>query len=148
MAVTNPVTTTGVKISVSAATPASFDSTAFGNLTWTLVPDMVTWPEVGDDHARQSYTSLLYGTIYVNGPRDGGDRQFTMRYEKTDAGQIILRTANGSSSPVSIKIEDPTPDGSITYLWGTVGGIKDVARDGSVKMQTGNFAANRQVVVV
>lgn len=147
MAVTNPITTNGSLVSVSAATPATFDSTGFGALTWTLVPDMISWSEIGDDHAVQSYNSLRDGTIYVNGARDGGNRAFSMRYEKTDAGQAIIRAANGSSTPMSVRVVDQ--DGEIRYLWGIVNSLKMVPVDGStVKGQSGQFAANRAPVVV
>lgn len=146
MAVTNPVTTNGSLVYVSAATPATFDAAGFGALTWTLVPDMISWPEIGDDHATQSYGSLRDGTIYVQGARDGGNRSFSMRYEKTDAGQIIIRAANGGS-PMSVKVVDT--DGETRYLWGIVNSLKMVPVDGStVKGQSGQFAANRAPVVV
>lgn len=147
MAVTNPVTTNGSLVYVSAATPASFDGTGFNALTWTAVPDMINWPETGDDHATQSYQSLKDGTLYVQGARDGGNRPFSMRYEKTDAGQIIIRAANGANTPISVKLVDQ--DGEITYQWGIVNSLKKVALDGnSVKGQTGQFACNRAAVTV
>lgn len=146
MAVTNPVTTNGSQVFVSAAPPATFDAAGFNALAWTAVPDMINWPETGDDHATQSYQSLRDGTVYVQGARDGGNRPFSMRYEKTDAGQNIIRAANGGS-PISVKIVDV--DGEVTYQWGIVNSVKKVQLDGnSVKGQSGQFACNKAAVTV
>lgn len=111
----------GSVVAVSAAVPGTYDSTGYGALSWTVIGEVINWAEVGDDHPDIAVPGLTR-TKHVNGPPDGGSRAFSYQFEPADAGQTILRNANGTNNDVSIRIT--LPSGALRYYSGRVAGLK------------------------
>lgn len=139
----------GTTVAVVAATPATFDAAGYAALTWTAtVGGLVEWSTIGDESEDITWVELSDGrSKHVNGAKDGGSREFTYNYIKTDPGQIILRANSNNQTNVSIRITDS--DGDVAYATGRIANVMDKQRTaGEYKGQTGQIRINSSTVRV
>lgn len=105
----------GTLISVADAAPATYDSTGFAALTFSLVGEASEIPAFGQEAALATHTPLATG---VQNKRRGsvnfGSVAIPMALSDSDAGQAILRTAGlsnpGTDAQVSFKVTLPNTD--------------------------------------
>lgn len=136
----------GATIAISAATPATEDYSGFNALSYTNVTDAMMAPGSGDESEGVEYTTLAGRTKRVNGAKDGGEREFSYVYNKTDPGQIIVRANNNTNTPVAIKITDP--DGEIHYFGGLIANMQKADREASnLKSESGVIRVNTATFV-
>lgn len=139
----------GATFAIVAATPATYDSAGYAALTWTAsVGEVVSWGPTGDVHEDIAVTEVSTGrTKHINGAKDGGAIDFTIKYAVSDAGQVIMRTNNGTNTAVSVRITDP--DGKIEYSTGIIANLRQMERTaGQYKGFTGQYRVNSVVVTV
>lgn len=126
----------GTVVSVSAASPATYDAAGYAALTWTEVKGFATLGEVGNAREVQNFDSLTEGRIKYRGIVDPGEIDATMADLPADPGQVLLKAAYDAASgtaaeTISVKMADTA--GKITYAeclvasWRrTYGGANDV----------------------
>jgi hypothetical protein len=137
----------GGTVAVSVATPGTVDASGFGALTYTVVGNMISFGETGDEAADISIPLLSGRTLHVNGAKDGGSRKFAYQYELSDAGQVLIRANTNNNTDVSVKITDP--DGKIEYFYGRIANLKRSERTSAAfKGESGEFRVNSAVVIV
>lgn len=104
-------TVAGTIISVSAAAPASFDSTGYAALTWTTIGNVEDGGEHGREYAEVTFNPIdTRGTRKYKGSFNEGTKTLSVAYDSDDAGMIILKTALGSDSDFSFKVLYPNAD--------------------------------------
>lgn len=139
----------GAAFAIVASTPATYDSAGYAALSWTAsIGEVVSWGGTGDSHEDITVTEVTGGrTKHINGAKDGGAIPFTIKYAVADAGQVIMRTNNGTNTAVSVRITDP--DGKIEYSTGVLANIKQMNREaGQYKGFSGEFRVNSVTVTV
>lgn len=95
--------TTGTKIYVSAAEPATFDVAGYQALDYTQIVGVVTFGEWGNTEADVSEPLLAEDqVIHTNGIADGGEVSISIQKRDTDAGADIISTAGGTNDLVTI----------------------------------------------
>lgn len=114
------LTSTETILSVSAASPATFDAAGYAALTWTEVKEVTTIPAYGPTRQVVNHEPLATGvTEKYGGFINFGSVTVDGAYDSADAGQNLLRTNVASATDqLSIKIE--YQDGSIDYVYGKV----------------------------
>jgi len=104
----------GTTFHISAGIPATEDQAGYEALTFTKVGEITTLGEIGGVWNNATATLLETGTIIKRkSSRDNGDLSMQMLKDTTDAGQIIMRAAEDSRDPYSIKAVEP--DGTSHY---------------------------------
>lgn len=134
----------GVKFSLSAGTPATFDAAGFAALTWSEVGEVKTGGDFGKTF--QVITSQVLsrrGTTKKKGTFDAGMLNLAMEIDPDDAGQTLAETASDSDDDYSVKItlQDGTPyylRGLVTEFKTTIGGPNDMLV-GSIKVDLQAF---------
>lgn len=130
--------TAGSTVAVSAAAPATFDTTGYGALTFTTVNGFDTIGAIGDGYEVQNFDSITDGRIPYRGIRDGGSIEANMADMPADAGQVILKAAfdaakGSAGEKISVKITDPNSKETYAQVivseWRrNYGGANDVIR--------------------
>ena len=134
-------------LSVSAATPATFDATGYAALSWTEVGEASDLPEFGATHAVVTFTPLKTGIDNkFHGPLNYGSVTVPLGYDSADAGQIILLAALSSKGEISFR--ETRSDGSIRYIMGKVFSFPRGQSVGSVNMASCNIEFTRADVEV
>ena len=101
----------GSTLSAVAAAPATYDSTGYAALTWVPVGEIKDIPAFGKSRNSNAFTPLASGvTQKYAGITDPGKLTLSFLSNTDDAGQIVLKTGLGSTSPVSIKIASQNGD--------------------------------------
>lgn len=138
--------TTGTKIYVSAAEPATHDVAGFEDLTWTQIVGVVSFGAWGDESADITEPLLSEGrTIHQNGLVDGGSVPFVVQHRTTDAGSDIVIANGGSNTIVSMKKEYAS--GDCEYASGVLSARKQrEASNDSVRGYSTEFRVNTSVV--
>lgn len=107
-------TSAGTTLSISAAAPATYDSTGFGALTWTEIGEVSDMGEFGRQYNLVTFNTLGdRRTVKRKGSYNDGTIACQMARVPTDAGQAVLVTAVDSDSSHSIKVV--LQDGTIFY---------------------------------
>lgn len=111
-------TSSGTKIFVSTATPATFDAVGFAALTWIEVKHIQSISPYGYSRQPVEYNELSEeGMQTAKGQAIFGGVAGDMTYNSTDAGQNIVRAdIENPTSSLSVKVL--LPDGSLTYGYG------------------------------
>lgn len=142
-----PITFAGSTISLSAGAPATYDAAGFALLTFTALGEVVSVGDRGRTYTDVSYNSLAErGTLHRKGSYDEPETPFEIGVDRTDAGQILMKTASTSDDEYAFKIE--YSNGEIDYFQGLVfsfvtnGGDSDTMR-----MATSNIRISRSGVV-
>jgi len=125
-------------LSVSAATPATFDAAGYVALSWTEVGEASEVPEFGAAHAVVTFTSLKNGIDNkFHGALNYGSITIPLGYDSADAGQIILLAALASKDAISFR--ETRSDGTIRYIMGKVFSFPRGQTVGSVNMASCNI---------
>ena len=134
-------------LSVSAATPATFDADGYAALTWTEVGEASEIPEFGAAYSAVTFTSLKTGIEdKFHGALNYGSITIPLGYDSTDAGQIILLAALASKDEISFR--ETRSDGTIRYIMGKVMSFPRGQSVGSVNMASCNIEFTRADVEV
>jgi hypothetical protein len=117
------MTSTGTALSVSAAVPATFDSTGYAALTWTACGELIDLPEFGPTIQVVESNPLATGiTEKFPGFVNQGSMSAGFEIDFDDAGQIILE--EGLAIPpdpfVIHSFRVAYPDGTIEYFSGGI----------------------------
>lgn len=101
----------GSTLHAVATAPGSYDSTGYAALTWVAVGEIKDIPSFGKSRNSISFTPLTSGvTQKYAGITDPGKISLSFLSNTDDAGQIILKTGMGSTSPISIKVTSQNGD--------------------------------------
>jgi len=120
-------------LSVSAATPATFNAAGYVALTFTDVGEASEIPEYGAAHAVNTFTPLKTGIDNkFHGALNYGSVTIPLGYDSADAGQIILLAALASKDAISFR--ETRSDGTIRYIMGKVFSFTRGQTVGSVNM--------------
>jgi hypothetical protein len=104
-------TVAGTAISISAAQPATFDSTGYAALTWTVIGNIDDGGEHGREYAEVTFNPIdTRGTRKYKGSFNEGTKTLSIGYDSDDAGMIVLKTALLSDSDFSFKVSYPGGD--------------------------------------
>ena len=134
-------------LSVSAATPATFNAVGYAALTFTEVGESSEIPEFGAAHTANTFTPLKSGIVNkFHGELNYGSITVPMAYDSVNAGQIILRAALASKNAISFR--ETRSDGSIRYIMGKVMSFPRGQSVGSVNMASCNIEFTRADVEV
>lgn len=117
----------GVEVSISAATPATFDESGVDALTFTEIEGIISVPELGDTTETISVNQLKEGrTTFTNGVKMFPEITIPYLYSSSDSGQVIVRAGNNGNTIHTLRIEDV--DGSQINLVGYVANVVDTER--------------------
>jgi len=134
-------------LSVSAATPATFDADGYVALTWTEVGEASEVPEFGATYSAVTFTPLKTGIVNkFHGELNYGSITIPLGYDSADAGQIVLLAALASKEEISFR--ETRSDGTIRYITGKVMSFPRGQSVGSVNMASCNIEFTRADVEV
>lgn len=144
-------TVAGTAVSISAAAPATFDSTGYAALTWTVVGNIEDGGEHGREYAEVTFNPIdTRGTRKFKGSFNEGSKTLSLAYDSDDAGMIVLKTALASDADFSFKVA--YPGGDIDYFQAKVltltkatGGV-DTMRMASVSLSITTNSAGVGIV--
>ena len=131
---------------VAGAAPTNLNETGWeGAGTYVTVGNVQDIGEMGDTHSQIEYNVLAEGRVKrLPGTKDGGAIPVNIVYDSADAGQTLLRTANGTTTTYNFKVKDS--DGETYYFNGVVADLRWPVRDNSsVKMFSLNIYANTPI---
>ncbi|MEQ8409127.1 MAG: hypothetical protein RKH07_12710 [Gammaproteobacteria bacterium] len=103
----------GVKIHISASTPATFDDTGYEALAdFTKIGEVTRISGFGPRWNNETHNPLEHdGTEYLKTNKDAGALTVEMALDTDDAGQIKVKAARDSASAIaSIRVEFPGGD--------------------------------------
>jgi hypothetical protein len=113
------MTSTGTKIFVSAATPATRDAAGYAALTYTEVKEIVSISAFGVSVDPVEVRTLSSGALQsYKGHKNYGGVSGDMNYDSEDAGQDLLR-ANILEPVDELSVKVLLPDGSVVYSGGS-----------------------------
>ena len=134
-------------LSVSAATPETFDAAGYAALSWTDVGEASEVPEFGATYSAVTFTPLKTGVVNkFHGELNYGSITIPLGYDSADAGQIILLAALASKDEISFR--ETRSDGTIRYIMGKVMSFPRGQSVGSVNMASCNIEFTRADVEV
>jgi len=134
-------------LSVSAATPATFDAAGYVALTWAEVGEASEVPEFGAAYSAVTFTPLKTGIVNkFHGELNYGSITIPLGYDSADAGQIILLAALASKDAISFR--ETRSDGTVRYIMGKVMSFPRGQSVGSVNMASCNIEFTRADVEV
>ena len=108
-------TVAGTAVSISSAAPATFDTTGYAALTWTVVGNIEDGGEHGREYAEVTFNPIdTRGTRKFKGSFNEGSKTLSLAYDSDDAGMVILKTALASDADFSFKVA--YPGGDIDYF--------------------------------
>jgi len=134
-------------LSVSAATPATFDAPGYVALTFTEIGEVSEVPEFGAAYSPVTFTPLKTGIVNkFHGDLNFGSITVPLGYDSANAGQIILLAALASKDEISFR--ETRSDGTIRYIMGKVMSFPRGQSVGSVNMASCNIEFTRADVEV
>ncbi len=113
-------TSAGTTIALSASSPATFDSSGFGALSYTTVGEVTNI----DGNIGRSYNLVTHmplatrATIKKKGSYNSGSITIQLAIDNDNAGQALVKTALSSDSSYSFKLT--LQSGDIYYFQGMV----------------------------
>lgn len=135
----------GSTLSIVASTPATEDESGYTALSFTEVGNVVSFGELGDESEDIAFDLLKPGRkTHVNGVKDLGEIPVTIEYDRSDAGQVIVRAANNGNTTHTFVMTDT--DGDDYYFQGLVANLKDLERTAS-QYKGANFVIRGQTGV-
>lgn len=122
----------GTTLSISAAQPATYTTGGFLALTFTEVAEIVDLGELGETYNTVTHSPLSSRIVHkFKGAYDPGELAITLAVARTDAGQVLMKTALGDDDDYSFKVT--YQDGAISYFSAkvmsfktTVGGVDSI----------------------
>ncbi|RYG13185.1 MAG: hypothetical protein EON92_06240 [Burkholderiales bacterium] len=104
MATSGPTTNAGNKLYISAAKPTTFDGTGYAALTWTEIGEITDPGDKGRTYAPVNHMPVASRTVQkFKGSRDDGNMNVAYATDRSDAGQILCKTALDSDNDYSFK---------------------------------------------
>lgn len=132
----------GSTLSLISGIPVTEDAAGYGAQAHVELGKVVSIGELGDESEDIAFDLLKPGRkTHVNGVKDLGEIPVTIEYDLTDAGQIILRTANNGNVTHSFMLKDA--DGDVYYFQGLIANLKDLERTAS-QYKGANFVIRGQ----
>lgn len=108
-------TSAGTTIAISAATPATFDSTGYAALTFTDLGEATDLGEFGREYALVTHNPVgSRGTVKKKGSFNEGTMTVQLGLDTDDAGQIIAKAAALSDNDYSFEVT--TQNGDVYYF--------------------------------
>ncbi len=106
----------GTCLSVSAASPATYNAAGFAALTWTQVGELESVGEFTINHATVTFANLCSGkTTIAKGAEEPVSIEVGVALDRDDAGQTLMTTARQSlTATYSFKIAEA--NGDIVYF--------------------------------
>lgn len=121
----------GTIVSAAHATPATYDATGFGALTYTVIGEVTNLGEFGGSAQITNHTPLATGVVAKRkGSIDYGTMAMQIGKDVSDAGQILLKAGFDGANKYdqhSFKIVDA--NGDISYFTGLIGSFTKVFND-------------------
>ena len=119
MATTQAFTSAGTKLSVSAATPATFDEAGYEALTFTEVGEITDMGEFGRVYADITHKPInTRQTFHFKGGYDDGGLALTLGFAPGDSGQALLLGFLDSDENLSVKLEfNDNPGGTNNTIY-------------------------------
>lgn len=110
-------------LAIASGEPATYDAAGFGGvgMTWEEVAEVASIGQLGDSHADIALPADLKTgrVVHLTGAADGGEVAVAVNVEDfTDAGQDLIRTANGARTTYSFRVTRAS--GKIEYCIGRV----------------------------
>jgi len=132
-------------LSVSAAAPATYDSTGYAALTWLDVVKGGDIPEYGPAHSVVTFTPLKTGIVdKFHGELNYGSFTLTGALDSSDTGQVALSAARVSKDEISFR--ETKSDGTVQYFSGKVMSFTSGSSVGSVVPFSAMIEATRATV--
>lgn len=135
--------------SISATLPATYDSAGYGStaITFTEIGKVQSFPEFGSQSNVNEFVPIKGAVEYYKGARRYGSGPMVVGDLPANAGQVIVKAAEASQAPYSMKIT--YPDGEIHYLEVLVSSWKlSGAQEGTAMTRTADISLMRVPVVV
>lgn len=108
-------TSAGTTIGVTSDTPANYDSTDFGNLSFDLIGEVTDLGEFGREYAAVTHNPLGdRRTVKRKGSYNDGTVAMTVARVPGDTGQAVLQTALDSDDNFSFNVT--LQDGTELYF--------------------------------
>lgn len=134
---------------ISAALPATYDAAGYGAtaMTYTTIGKVSSFMAYGSKRTVNKFNPVAGAIEKIKGQADYGDGDLVVGDIPADAGQMLLKAADASSSHYSIKIT--YPDGETHYLDVIVAGwMLSAAKEGDVMTRTATLGICKAPVVV
>jgi len=145
----NPITFDGVEVSISADAPPTYDAAGFADagVTYTVVGEVTNFPDKGRVYTDIAYNNLaIRGTQHIKGSYDEPEVPLEIGVSRTDAGQVILKTASTSDDSYTFKFEFSS--GEIDYFQAKVFSLVSAGGDSdTLRAITANLRIDYQGVV-
>lgn len=104
-------TSAGTTIKVSAAAPATFNSTGYAALTFTAVGEVTDLGEFGREYSLVTHNPVgNRGTQKFKGSFNEGTMNLSLGLDTDDAGQVLMKSASTSDSPHSFEVTTQNGD--------------------------------------
>ena len=133
-------TVAGLKVSISNSTPATFDVTGYGALTWILIGEITDGGSHGRTYAVVNHQPVATrGTRKYKGSFNEGTKTLALAIDTDDLGQIACSAALLSDNDYSFKIG--AQGGDIDYMQAKVvafpvtTGTVDSMRSGAITLE-------------
>lgn len=124
------LTSVGTLIKLSAGSPATHDAAGFAALTFTTLGEGTASQEIGRKYNTAKHVPLATGATHkIKTSFDAGAITIKGACDTDDAGQILAKTALGSSANYAFQIH--YPNGDKTYFLGLVTAFDTGANDAS-----------------
>jgi hypothetical protein len=132
----------GSTLKISASIPANHTESGFSALTFTNISELTNIGSVGEETELITHSPIASrGVVKVKGQKNLGSIELEMAYIPTDAGQLLLRSAQGSDNDYSFEMT--LQDGTKVYFLGkvmsakiNVGGVNDITTMNSMIERT------------
>jgi hypothetical protein len=144
-------TVAGTTISISAASPATFDVAGYEALTFTAIGSIDDGGSHGRTYAEVTFNPIASrGTQKFKGSFNEGNKTLSIGYNSDDAGMALLKTALDDDADYSFEVA--YPDGDIDYFQAKVmslvkatGGV-DTIRMATVELAITTTAAGVGII--
>ena len=104
-------TSAGTTLKVSAATPATFDTTGYNALTMTLIGEVTDLGEFGREYALVTFNPVgSRGVVKKKGSFNQGTMTIGLGLDTDDAGQILLKAASLADADYSFLVTTQNGD--------------------------------------
>jgi hypothetical protein len=142
-------TSTGMTISIAAATPATNDKAGYDALTFTVIGEVISIGEYGATQEEVTHTPLTSGIVQkFKGATNNGSLSIEMGHDLSDAGQaLLLAASDGAAKFTNHSVKVTYSGGQIDAFQGLVFGYnRNPGAINSMVGSTSNIGLNTQVV--
>lgn len=125
-----PLTLTGCTVAIAAGVPATEDVSAYEAMSPapTEIGKVLSVPETGNSSEAGTVTLLKNGvTQHYNGAKIVQPFVVPYVYDRSDAGQVIVRAGANGTTEHTLEITDP--DGDVYFIQGVIGPVLQSPRE-------------------